>query len=113
MDYITILKLLSFYLLYPIFLILKYTGFVLLSIAAPFVNLARYGMQGCLWPLRFLTKFEVKTHPIQPSVLQLIVCVDPIHLHWRCSAGRSCHRRFAPLCVDLPHDVDEPRKQTR
>lgn len=63
MDYIAILKLLLFYLVYPISLTLKYTVLVVRSVAAPFVNLVRYGMQGCLWPLRFLTKFEVRTHP--------------------------------------------------
>ncbi len=68
MDYIAILKLLSFYLLYPIIRIVKYTGLVLFSAAAPIVHLTRYGVKGCLWPLRFLAKLEVETHLLSPSL---------------------------------------------
>lgn len=110
MDYLTLLKLLSLYLFYPIFLFLKYVGLLLVAVAAPFLHLAHYLLHGCMWPLRFLAKFEVWKLSAMTSILRLIIRADPVHLRRRCSASWSRHRRYVTLCFRLPHSTDESRE---
>ncbi|KAI4140711.1 MAG: hypothetical protein L6R39_005683 [Caloplaca ligustica] len=62
MDYLALLKTLSFYSFYPIFLVLKFLGLLLFAVSAPFLRLAQYSIQVCMWPLRFLAKFEVRKY---------------------------------------------------
>ncbi|KAI4131180.1 MAG: hypothetical protein LQ338_001385 [Usnochroma carphineum] len=79
MDYLTLLKLLSLYLFYPIFLFLKYVGLLLVAVAAPFLHLAHYLLHGCMWPLRFLAKFETLYIFVGAALLVGVVTGATLH----------------------------------
>lgn len=112
MDYLALLKTLSFYSFYPIFLVLKFLGLLLFAVSAPFLRLAQYSIQVCMWPLRFLAKFEVRKYLVftPTSVARLIVSADLIHLRRCWSPGRNHDRRHATLRFDLSYSIHGPRE---
>lgn len=48
-----------YYLVFPLQILLKWLLIALGVIGAPLLHLAHYILHACLWPLRFLARFEV------------------------------------------------------
>ncbi|KAL8675967.1 MAG: hypothetical protein Q9186_007464 [Xanthomendoza sp. 1 TL-2023] len=59
---------------------MKWVGFIILALAAPFVNTAYYAFHGCVWPWRFLAKFE--TLYVFLGVAMLVGVVTGTSLHY-------------------------------
>lgn len=60
MDYLIALINMLYYLFYPIVFVLTWVGAILFGLGAPLVHLGSFTLHGCLWPVRFLAKFEVR-----------------------------------------------------
>ena len=59
MDYLSFASMTVYFVLYPVFLVLKAILTILLFIVAPFLHLGHYMLCACWWPFQFLAKFEV------------------------------------------------------
>ena len=77
-----------YYLIFPLVVILKWLLIALGVIVAPLLHLGQYILHACLWPLRFLAKFEV--------------CRDATYLMTNMSIGRTNHVRRCTSSLALP-----------
>ncbi|KAI4247060.1 MAG: hypothetical protein L6R40_001725 [Gallowayella cf. fulva] len=103
MGSVVILKVLLYYLLYPIFVIVKWIGIILLALAAPFINTAYYVLLGCVWPLRFLARLE--TLSIFLGVAMLLGVLTGTTLHY-------ASKTLAALLNLESRPHEEPRGRT-
>ncbi|KAL8835447.1 MAG: hypothetical protein Q9176_006888 [Flavoplaca citrina] len=71
MDYLTALVHLLYYVFYPIVFVLTWAGAILFGLGAPLVHLGSFTLHGCIWPVRFLARFEVRSS--QSTILVLDV----------------------------------------
>ena len=71
MDYLTASVHLLYYIFYPIVFVLTWVGAILFGLGAPLVHLGSFTLHGCIWPVRFLARFEVSSS--QSTILVLDV----------------------------------------
>ncbi len=108
MKFLVILKVVLYYLLNPFWMILKWIGAILLFLGAPVVHLGYSILHGCMWPFRFLARFEVRTLQAKPFLSHFLSCsADTVHLPWCCPLGWNCYGDDVALRFQLPGSSDE------
>ncbi len=92
-DIFSWVYLILYYLLLPIVIVLRWLLIALGVITAPLLHLGHYVLHACLWPLRFLAKFEVCALLFTVLKLsQLTLLSDPVHLFRRSNSRWRRHR---------------------
>lgn len=100
MDYLSILKLMVHYLSYPILILSKPITILLLALITPIFRTAQGIVHTCLWPLRFMARFE--TLYIFLSVALLVGLLAGVALHY--TSG------ILTALFDLDCNSEEPQR---
>ena len=99
MSYLSSARVIAYYILQPLLLMLKSILTILLFLAAPLVHLGHFVVHFCSWPFHFLAKFEVDTRALSRASQLLTVIKDIVHLFRRRNAIGNFDRNKSSLCV--------------